>query len=96
MGLLFEKLAPWEAASVQVAGILSRCNQCGWCGQMKRNTPDDIRRLSDLYREIHAQETRLKSTALEFEALVRDVANRMGVSVNRVGELIAESHASQP
>jgi hypothetical protein len=63
---------------------------------MKRNTPDDIRRLSDLYREIHAQETRLKSTALEFEALVRDVANRMGVSVNRVGELIAESHASQP
>ena len=59
---------------------------------MKRNNADDLRRLADLYREIHAQEVRLKSTALEFEALVRDVASRMGVSVNRVGELIAETH----
>ena len=59
---------------------------------MKRNNADDLRRLADLYHEIHAQEVRLKSTALEFEALVRDVAHRMGVSVNRVGELIAENH----
>jgi hypothetical protein len=59
---------------------------------VKRTNADDLRRLADLYHEIHAQETRLKSTALEFEALVRDVASRMGVSVNRVGELVAENH----
>jgi hypothetical protein len=71
-------------------------------GRISKNTSmaeADIRRLANLYREIHADACGLlksdeRLTVSEFEAMAKDVASRMGVSPDRVGELIAESHES--
>lgn len=54
----------------------------------------EMLRLSALYREIQARERELDAKEGAFEAMVMDIAKKMGVSKERVCEMIGESYAN--
>ena len=53
---------------------------------------EDLKRLTDLLREIQAREAELETDAVKFRAMVKDLACKLAVSEERVCEMIGVSH----
>lgn len=84
-------LAPREAASRRMARKLSRRT---W-GDGAMSHTEDLNRLTQLLREIHACDAERPNDQAMFEAMVRDLAKKLAVSEERVCEMIGVSHGRE-